>query len=291
LLILKTNIKNSNKLNGLPMNSQKLILSTLMASLLTGCIVIAKPSRANVELEEELAIAASDIKHLDIAAGAGELRVVGSDTAQDISVKAHIYTTSSRLEDYDLSLKRNGDKAYLVAKHNNTSGSWIGSSPHIDITVTAPSNLRLTIDDGSGDMWVNNFNGKINVKDGSGDIEITSTNGELEVNDGSGSIKLNDIVGNLDINDGSGELLISNIQGNVDIDDGSGQISASNVDGYINVKDGSGDMTIRNISGEAIIDDGSGDIDISDVGGLKIIEEGSGDLRVNKVNGSFEIGH
>ncbi len=288
---VQTKSNNSNKLNGIVMNAKNLILSTLMISMLSGCIVIAKPSRANVELEEELSIAASQIAHLDISAGAGELHVIGSDSAQEISVKAHIFTTSNRQEDYELSLDSNGKKAYIIAKHHSTSGMWVGSSPRIDITVTAPAHLSLTIDDGSGDMWVSHFNGEIKVKDGSGDIEISNTQGELDIDDGSGSMQLSNIVGNVEVTDGSGELSISNVQGNIDIDDGSGQLTASNIQGSVTIKDGSGDMIVRDITDQVVIDDGSGDIDITRVGGLRIIEEGSGDLRVTNVNGTFEIGH
>lgn len=273
------------------MNSKKLILSALTVSMLSGCIVIAKPSRANVEFEKELSITASHIQHLDISAGAGELHLIGSDTAKDISIKAHVFTTSSKRDDYDLSLDSNGEKAYIVAKHNSTSGMWIGNSPRIDITVTAPSSMSITIDDGSGDMWISHFNNDVRVKDGSGEIEIKNTQGNLDIDDGSGSITLSNITGNLEVEDGSGELTITQVQGNVDVEDGSGQIVVSDIQGNLTIEDASGDMIVRDISGQVVIDDGSGDIDVTKAGGLRIVEEGSGDLRVKEVKGSFEIGH
>lgn len=271
------------------MNLSKLFILGSTLALLNGCVVIAKPSHANIHVERELSLSAEQLKQLDIEAGAGELRIVGSHSAQEVKVTADIFTSSKDQDDYELTLKQKGDKAYLVAKHHSTSGFWVGSSPRIDVIVTLPADLLLDIHDGSGDIWVKDMNGAIDVQDGSGDVELRNITGNIAVDDGSGDLIVEQVTGNVSILDSSGELLINHINGDIELEDGSGELTVKHVEGYVSIDDGSGDMFVQAISGKVTIEDGSGDIDVEDAGGLTIVDDGSGDLHVSKVKGDFSI--
>jgi len=271
------------------MTLSKLFILGSSLTLLNGCIVIAKPSHANIHLERELSLSAEQLKQLDIETGAGELRIVGSELVQEVKVTADVFTSFKDRDDYEFTLEKKGNKAYLVAKHRSTSGFWVGSSPRIDVIVTLPADLLLDIHDSSGDIWVKDMDAAIDLHDGSGDVELRNITGNLALDDGSGELIIEQITGNINVLDGSGEISISDIKGNVELEDGSGELTIKHVDGYVSIDDSSGDMLIRDISGKVTIEDGSGDIDVEGAGGLNIIDDGSGDLHVSKVKGDFSI--
>lgn len=253
------------------MNFTQSLIAFSLASLLSGCIVISTPLHADVHLEKELSLDVQQLSNLNIDSGDGSLTIIGKEGITQIVVQADIYTTYGRIDDYDFTLSASKNSATLVAKMNNTSGLWIGNSPHMDIKVVVPKQLLLDINDGSGDILVSDINAAVTINDGSGDLSM------------------NNILGNLTIIDGSGELSLNKITGDINIEDGSGDISVMDVMGNAIITDGSGDLMVHNISGVVSIDDGSGDIDIEHAGGLKILSAGSGGLRVKNISGDFDI--
>ena len=109
------------------MKMAKLLSLSALAVALNGCVIHVNAQSADVNLEEELSLAASSLERFDIEAGAGSLVIKGDDSATDIQVKADIRTTDDK--DYVLVLTRSGNTAKLVAKHNSHMGYWNGSSP------------------------------------------------------------------------------------------------------------------------------------------------------------------
>ncbi|GAA6203259.1 MULTISPECIES: hypothetical protein [Thalassotalea] len=268
----------------------KIISAITLTTLMSGCVVIASsPSRADFHMQKELSIDASELTALDIETGSGSLSVIGNAELTEIRVTADIYTDKKYTDNYELTLNKSGNSGYFVAKNHSTSGFWVGDSPHIDVVIQLPKSMSLTIDDGSGDIDVQNLNGQLDIKDGSGGLLVKDINGDININDGSGEIDVSQITGNLKIIDGSGEINIHEIKGNLNVDDGSGTIYASNIDGSADFDDGSGDLTVKEITGMVTIDDGSGSITVDNAGGLKILESGSGGLKVKNVKGGFNI--
>ncbi len=263
-----------------------LALATM--SLLSGCLVVASAENADIHHKKELTLSASALKTLDIEAGAGGLIIKGSDQATEIIVSADIYTSSKSSSDYEFDLSDSGTTAFLVAK-SNSSGMWMGTSPHIDLVITVPTKMMLKINDGSGEVDITNINGVIKLTDGSGSLSIADVRNDVTIIDGSGKITLSNIIGNVSIDDGSGAINLNDIEGDLSIEDGSGSIYASGVNGNADINDGSGDLTVKQVTGIITLDDGSGDIEIEDAGGLKIIDSGSGGLKVSNVKGGFEI--
>lgn len=251
----------------------KITFVVTLVAVLTGCVIHVggnkNGQRANVQLSETLELDASALTAFDVEAGAGDLSIVGIEGQQKIQVLAKIFTTKDR--NYQLTLKQVGNRAQLVAKHNNTWGSWTGSSPRIHLTITMPPSLALDITDGSGDITVSNVN-----------------NG-LVLDDGSGNILLKHIANAVTVDDGSGNIVANYINGDIQLDDGSGEIELNQVNGNVNIEDGSGNLYVTQTSGVVTVDDGSGNIDINIAGGINIIESGSGGLSVSGVKGGVVI--
>ncbi len=249
--------------------------------LLSGCVFHISPSVASVKQTQQLSLPSNNLEHLTILSGAGSLDIQGSNTATNISVDAIIYTADID-DEYELTLEKSGTQAKLVAqnKSNNGISFYSGQSPSINLVVTVPNTLNLDINDGSGDIVINEMQSNIDVKDGSGSLSINGAK-NLNIDDGSGSIYVKNVVGDLALNDGSGSIDIDNVSGNVAIEDGSGEMQVTNVTGVLNVEDGSGGITIKHIKGAVTVDDNSGDMLIEHIGSSVTIEDGSGDIRVN----------
>jgi hypothetical protein len=257
-------------------------------SLLSGCVIAINPAHAEFQQTKTLTLNSQALNKLKINTGAGSLIIRGKKELKQIEVTADIYTSGDNKNNYQLSLTNENNQARLTAKIDS-SGFWQGNSPHIDIIILVPQTMMLDINDGSGNIKINNLNANIELTDGSGDVEIKAINGDLVVNDGSGELTIAKISGTVKVKDGSGDLQLKSIQGNVNINDGSGAIMAKNINGRLDIVDGSGDLTVKKVSQAVTIDDGSGDIDIKNVGSLKILEAGSGGLHIDKVSGNFSI--
>lgn len=267
-----------------------LIASTL---LLTGCIVIASPSNANradVHFQKELSLDAASLTAFDLELGAGKANILGDEQAEEIKVIADVYMSDRDTDGYQLSLRQKGGKAVLVAETENTSGMWIGESPHINVSVVVPAHLLLDITDSSGELKVSKINNDVTINDGSGSLTVKNIKGNVTVKDGSGSTTIEQVTGDLKVDDGSGSLSIASINGTLTIDDGSGEITVNQIGGSTEIDDSSGDMTVKNVAGFVTIDDGSGDINLDGAGGFKLIDDGAGDLSVKNVKGEVNIG-
>ncbi|MBV7316686.1 DUF4097 family beta strand repeat-containing protein [Shewanella sp. NIFS-20-20] len=294
-----------------------LIFALVTTLALSGCIINVNASGSATRLQEtrELALDSAGLTQLNADTGAGFLRITAVDGLEKIHVKADIYSD----EDIEpnLSLEQQGNQAVLIATIENTAFS--NNSPYINLTVQVPSAMMLKLKDGSGDLDIiggtdidiNDGSGEIRIEqahghirivdgsgdikisgglttditDGSGNIEIVGSQGSMEIEDGSGNILLNNIQGQIEIDDGSGDISLTTSQGHVEIDDNSGEITITQVVGNLDIDDNSGDITVRQVSGMVTIEDGSGDIDVADVGNVNIIESGSGSLTINGIKG------
>lgn len=204
----------------------------------------------------DLAVDADGVKSLRIDVGAGSLDVAGVDGLDSIDVKATIIIADTDDDDgrkivekeVTLTLELDGNTATLKSEFEQ--GFWgFGSGGRIDLEVRAPSNLALSIDDGSGSMDISNFSADVRIDDGSGSIDVQKVAG-LNIDDGSGSIDISGATGDVYIEDGSGGITVESVGGSVTIDDGSGSIRVNDV-----AKD------------LIILDDGSGSVSFSDVRG------------------------
>ncbi|NVJ60950.1 MAG: hypothetical protein HWE27_11200 [Gammaproteobacteria bacterium] len=268
------------------MNSKKVIACLGLTSIL---MVSNQLSASGFDIEEvrDLTLDASGASKLRIDAGAGFLKVKGVEGLSEVRVTAELMVDE---DNYNLTLNKSGNKIVLVADANpENESSWWSDSPFINLTVELPKEMALDIDDGSGEIVIEQVNGDIDLEDGSGAISIIDIVGNLNVKDGSGSFSLKNQKGSLVLDDGSGSINIANVDGNVDIEDGSGSTTVDQITGKLNVEDGSGSLSISHVDGHVTIDDGSGGISLSHLAnGVTILNEGSGGLSMSDVSGKVD---
>ena len=210
------------------------------------------------EKVKDLSLDAEGVQKLAIECGSGFLKVTGKDSSRVIEVRAEIVRKGKSDKDADeyiqknviLTLERKGSKAVLVSKFKDKlfSGSRV-----INLTVNVPKNIDLDVNDGSGEISIQNIAGDLYVDDGSGTIAIDDIQGHVKIDDGSGTLSVRKVEGDVSIDDGSGTIDVAGVSGTVEVDDGSGSIRIEGVGGDVHIKDdGSGSLSIRDVKGKVI---------------------------------------
>jgi len=217
----------------------------------------APPTRPPDYTEPRTAtVNAAGAKVIHISGRAGFLHVQGKRGASQVSVRGMARADRERnLQDIRLVAHRTGDDIYIAADiPEQHDFDWRGSQA-LDLDIDVPDNVKLDVDDGSGDLTIRGTSG-------------------------------------VDLHDGSGNIELENIAGDVGIEDGSGEITVHRVSGGVEVRsDGSGSVTIETVTGSVRIGrKGSGNVDVSDIGGDFTVEEkGSGGIEYQNVKGRVDV--
>jgi hypothetical protein len=216
---------------------------------------------------------ATGATRLEIDARAGTLRVEGRAGATQVKASGTACAPSAgALEGVRLSATRDGATLRLEAQVPESSLP-AGGDASLDLLVDVPRSLAL------------------NVTDTSGPIEIRHV-GALTLEDGSGEITVEDVGGDLKLTDGSGEMTLTKVAGDAWVRDASGPLTMRDVGGSVTIEeDGSGGIEIAAVGGSVLVEsDGSGEIDVRDVGGDFTVEhKGSGAVRHTGVKGRVSL--
>ena len=229
---------------------------------------------------------------LDLEAHAGFLVIEGESGLDRVIVEGRACASSeSLLDDIELKTDRRGDRLIVEVDIPENNFSRRGDA-RLDLTVTVPTGLALSVEDGSGSIEISNV-ASLELEDGSGEVEVSDVSGDVEVTDGSGELDLRDITGRVTLSDGSGSVTLSSIGGGVHIEqDGSGEIRITRVQGDVEIdSDGSGSIEIRDVTGSVLVgSDGSGSIWVAQVtGDFELGSDGSGSVDLDDVGGTIKL--
>jgi len=222
------------------------------------------------ELSGEMAASASE--RLTITAGSGALIVEGQSGASQVVVTATLCASEEwMLDEMDVLVERRGSTVDVETLYPEDEWRRDGYA-RIDLRVEVPLGMNAEIEDGSGSATLSGL-------------------GDLTVDDGSGELYVEDIRGTLDVEDGSGELEIRDVQGDVRVEDGSGSMDIVGVTGSVTVEDGSGSIDIRDVGEDVMAYDiGSGMLRVSGVEGDFTVEDGRHErIRYSGVQGVVDI--
>lgn len=245
-------------------------------ALLAGCLVspLAMADNCRYSKTINFDVQADQIQQLDIEVGAGALEIRGASSPATIGVRAIACAHSERqLGRMELRHSHRGDTLQISSdiEESDSMFSLFGTRyAYIDTVITIPAGLQVEIDDGSGDITIEDVTGNFEIDDGSGDLYVRNLVGNLDVDDGSGDIELEQVTGNITLDDGSGDINIVDVTGNVRIEeDGSGSIRIQTVNGSVTIDDdGSGSIRVNDVSGDFVAGDtGSGSLDYGNIAG------------------------
>jgi len=213
---------------------------------------------------------------LRLIARAGSLRVEGRAGLDRVQVRGRACASSQELlEQLRLETDRSGGTVRVEVPEIDNDDWMRGRNTYalLHLVVEVPEGMAAEITDGSGETILSGL-GRLRVDDGSGELTIENIAGDVEIDDGSGSITARGIHGDITVDDGSGDVEIRDVTGSVDIDDGSGSLDVAEVGGSVRVDDGSGNIRVANVHGDfTVTDDGSGSIRHTGVEGRVRIPE------------------
>jgi len=198
----------------------------------------------------DINLPAADVARLDIEAGTGSLQVRGESTDGQIHLHGRVCASrKSLLEGVALRHSlRDGTQFIETIIPDTDSTFWTSHYLRLDLTVTLPAGLPVSIDDGSGEVQVSGT-GALSLEDGSGSTSIDGVQGDVRVRDGSGDLRISQVTGNVEVKDGSGALFIAHVQGRVDIRDGSGGIDVQDVAAEVTIHEaGSGSVAVQRVN-------------------------------------------
>ena len=257
---------------------------TVGAWFTVGALLSTGPVAAQIrgdrcEFVAELAaeLPASESERLRVSAGSGSLVVRGVAGASEVTVTATACASDERiLEEMAVSLERSGSTLDLETFYSDAS--WRDNRyARIDLYVEVPLGMDAEIDDGSGSATLSGL-GDLTVDDGSGELHVENIRGSVEIDDGSGEIEIRNVQGDVFVDDGSGSMDIIGVSGSVTLEDRSGSIDIRDVGQDVMAYEiGSGSMRVSGVEGDFTVRDGREErIRYSDVRGVVDIPEPRG---------------
>jgi len=248
-------------------------MKKLFIILIVTILLLLAVSLFSFETTKTLTLPAEGLRELRIDSGAGSLKVSGVDSLTAIEVTAEICARGESNNDMDdfikdhveLSLEKRGDRAVLVSGIEGHFHLFFSGDARINLTVRVPKSLAIDIDDGSGEMTVEDISADVSIEDGSGAIRVERVAGNLRIEDNSGELEVEEVGGDVSIDDGSGSIDVVNVKGSVTVDDGSGSIDIDRVGKDVIIEDsGSGGVHIGKVDGRVIRRDRDHDDDYDD---------------------------
>jgi hypothetical protein len=243
---------------------RKTLILALVSFVVLGCHVSLGDWDTDPDLSapRSAELAAGDARRVVVDAGAGSLEVRGVDGAGRIRAHGTAYAETQKVLDaIEVTVERHGDAVVVTTVFpRRTRGN-----ARLDLEVELPAGLPVRVDDGSGDLSVTHV-AALDLDDGSGEVVVEDVRGDVSIDDGSGDMRVTGVGGSVHLDDGSGEIVVRDVERDVVIGD-----------------DGSGDMRIHGVGGDVTVeDDGSGSIEVADVRGDFTLErDGSGDVDVD----------
>jgi len=223
------------------------------------------------DLADDISATASaeGIVSVRIIGEAGDIQIIGEDRS-DIELTGRAFAgTRAELDLLEFVIVK------MLAEPGLTDGDELlieiltPGNTEIDAVIRLPDHLDVVIEDGSGDINVQNV-GSVNIVDASGDIDIDNV-AAVVLEDNSGDIDIERVARDVAIiRDDSGDIRIERVSQNVTISsDSSGDIWIDRVTMDVTIgQDGSGDITVDNVGGAFTVEnDGSGVINYSNVVG------------------------
>lgn len=266
-----------------------MIVVVFSAVLLSGCSYNFSTDFSNGSSTDsgDTSMEGSELTELEILAGVGKVTITKSTGSKveihyDKNIRGFSKDVKEVSDQISIDTETSGEKLIVSVTTKDTDGKdfwqWLSSkykniNVSVDLDIKVPENINtFTVNDGVGDIKLNDVKGKIVVNNGVGSIKLDGVTmvDTCEINNGTGDITVNaniDDVSSLKVLTGVGRIAIKlpeDSKFSLDALTGVGKIDGNlikNSDGFV---------------GEALKQDVNG-------GGTKVkVEVGTGDISISK---------
>jgi len=211
-------------------------------------IQVTRQETDPVEEQESLLTEILDPAGIDtliLMSGPGSLSVEGSDSMNDIVIRADVVCRGAGLarqqqlaSEVSIAIDRTAPGRTRIRIIDPRLED--GEECQVDVTVAIPtrsdSGLAFEIQDSSGDIFVDGFDGKLSITSLRGAIEVTHCSGSVGISSGRGP-------------DGSGDCVLGQVTGNVEVWGRGGNLEIRYISGDLTVIDGREGITVQSVEG------------------------------------------
>ncbi len=246
-------------------------------TLLVGMMVIFTAPVFGTEQAQTLTELVDDADVLVITADNSNLTVNGQRGLEEIRVTA---TLSGKKTDKDMirSLLNSALTIDIRNQHGqitlrstfdkSRARLEAGRDLQVHVQVDVPKVFNVDLEHRKGTANIRNISGKVTILQGSGDLYVEEILGTANITDGDGDLMVESIGGTLAIVDEAGDMVVERINGDVEITDGSGDIATKWVHGNVHISDGDGEITVAEVTGDVdILENGTGNVQVAGVRG------------------------
>ena len=224
-------------------------------------IPITRQETDPVEEQESLLTEILDPDGIDtliLLSGPGSLSVEGSESMNDIVIRADVVCRGTGLarqqqlaSEVRIAIDRTAPGRTRIRIIDPRLED--GEECQVDVTVVIPtrsdSGLAFEIQDSSGDISVDGFDGKLSITSLRGAIEVTSCSGSVGISSGRGPCTVTGFEGAVKVRDGSGDCVLGQVTGNVEVWGRGGNLEIRYISGDLTVFDGREGITVQSVEG------------------------------------------
>lgn len=224
-------------------------------------IQVTRQETDPVEEQESLLTEILDPDGIDtliLMSGPGSLSVEGSDSMNDIVIRADVVCRGAGLarqqqlaSEVSIAIDRTAPGRIRIRIIDPQLED--GEECQVDVTVAIPtrsdSGLAFQIQDSSGDIFVDGFDGKLSITSLRGAIEVTNCSGSVGISSGRGPCTVTRFEGDVKVRDGSGDCVLGQVTGNVEVWGRGGNLEIRYISGDLTVIDGREGITVQSVEG------------------------------------------
>lgn len=232
-----------------------------VTSLPVEVIPVTRQDPAPAVEEESLLteiLAPEGIDTLILMSGPGSISVEESDSMNDIVIRADVVcrgTGLARQQQIESEVRISIDRTAPGRARVRVIDARLedGEECDVDVTVSIPggsaSGLAFEIQDSSGDISIDGFDGKLSISSLRGSIEVTNGSGSVGISSGRGPCKVIGFEGAVKVRDGSGDCVLGQVTGNVEVWGRGGNLEIRYISGDVTAIDGRDGITVQSIEG------------------------------------------
>lgn len=249
---------------------KSLILSILTIALVMFSTVAAQSSSDAYQAET---FSVENSPSVMINTSGGHIDVVGHSD-NEVRVEMYVrkgnkyYSSDTDLDDYEITIKNQGNTVTASAKKETSSvGRWFSSNDNFSISFkvyTPESSL-------------------VEARTSGGHISAKNIQNDISVRTSGGHVSVDKIIGMMDLRTSGGHIEILNSAGNADARTSGGHIKAENTQGELNLRTSGGHITLEDVQGAVSGRTSGGSITATllDVTGNLDLRTSGGSIRVN----------
>ncbi len=208
----------------------------------------------------------------------GGLTLTGDQSTNTVRVEMFVHGNSwpnnltkeeieSRLADYDIVIRPDGNTVRVSAKRKNGQNNW-RNGLSISFVVHSPRQM-------SG-----------NLHTSGGGIRLSSLKGQQQFNTSGGGVDLADLEGEATGRTSGGGIHIQNCKADLDVTTSGGGIDATNSNGKLRLNTSGGGIRLNQLGGEIMAHTSGGGITANDIDGTLDLSTSGGGIRLHGMSGS-----